>query len=124
MNYLKATDVHFPDYLIQVKLKETKPLHPVETEQKWVDALFNSLSTKGMKHPILVCTEDNLKNHLHTLVRIEVNYCNDKWKVLVGNNRYAYALNSGYDLIDAYEVRTLEDYNRYFNLTTLEAHQF
>lgn len=124
MKYLKATDVHFPEAAIEVKLKECKNLFPLETEQKWVDALFDSLNTKGMKHPILVCTEENLKEHLHSLVRVPINYCNDKWKVLVGNNRYLYAVASKYDLIDAYEIKTLKDYDKYHNATVLEAHQF
>jgi hypothetical protein len=124
MKHLKATDIHFPEDVIQVKLKECKNLFPMETEEKWVVALFDSLNTKGMKHPILVCTEENLKEQLHSLVRVPIDYCNDKWKVLVGNNRYLYAMASKYDLIDAYEVKTLEDYDRYHNATVLEAHQF
>ena len=122
--YLQAKEIQFADALIQVKLEECKNLFPMETEQKWVDSLFKSLSEKGMKHPILICTEENLKKNLYSLVRVEVNYANDKWKVLVGNNRYHYAIQNNYTVIDAYEIKTLEDYDKFHNATVLEAHQF
>jgi hypothetical protein len=124
MKHLKATEIHFPEDVLQVKLKECRNLFPMETEQKWVDSLFKSLSEKGMKHPILICTEENLKKNLYSLVRVEVKYANDKWKVLVGNNRYHYAIQNNYTLIDAYEIKTLEDYDKFHNATVLEAHQF
>lgn len=123
--HLKATDVKFPEALVQVTLKETKSLYPKEIEQKWVDALFNSLSEKGMKHPILVCSEKNLKEHLHVVVRGSIEYdSNCKWYVIIGNNRYCYAKEKGYESIDAYELKTVEDYEKYHNSTVLEAHQF
>lgn len=96
----------------------------METEKKWVDSLFKSLSDKGMKHPILVCTEENLKKNLRSLIRVEVEYLFDKWKVLVGNNRYHYAIANKYDIIDAYEIKSLQDYEKFHNATVMEAHEF
>jgi hypothetical protein len=122
--HLAATDVHFPDRLIRVDFKETKNLFPQETEVKWIDSLFNSISEKGMKHPILVCSEKNLKDDLHVIIRVPIEYGGYRWRVLVGNNRYAYALANGYTSIDAYEVTSRNDYTRFQNATVLEAHQF
>lgn len=123
--HLSATDAQFPESVIQADIAETKNLHPLEIEQKWVDALFKSLSEKGMKHPILVCSEKSLKDHLHVLVRVSIEYdSNYKWYVIVGNNRYLYAKSKGYKSIDAYELKTVEDYDKYHNATVLEAHQF
>lgn len=124
-DHLTATEVEFPESVIQVAIEETKNLFPLEIEQKWVDALFKSLSEKGMKHPILVCSEKSLKDHLHVLVRVAIEYEDKyKWYVIVGNNRYLYAKAKGYKTIDAYELKTVNDYDKYHNATVLEAHQF
>jgi hypothetical protein len=124
MKHLKATDVKYKDRLISVELNETKNLFPLEQEKKWVDALFKSISEKGMKHPILVCSEKTLKEHLHTLIRVPIEYSYQKWYVVVGNNRYIYAKQNSYKSIDAYELKSLDDYELFHNSTVLEAHQF
>jgi hypothetical protein len=124
--HLKATNVQFPDKLIKIKLSETKNLYGEETEQKWLDALHLSIGQKGMLHPILVCKEEPLKDggDLDTLIKVPVEFLGIPWRVVVGNNRYFYAISKKYDYIDAYEIKTKEDYEKYHNSTVLEAHQF
>jgi hypothetical protein len=124
--YLKANQIHFPDRVIKIKLSDLKNTYGIETEQKWVSSLFDSLDKKGMLHPILVCKEDALKEggELSSLIRYQVEFFGIPWRVLIGNNRYFYAVEKNYEYIDAYEIKTKEDYNLFQDATVLEAHQF
>lgn len=126
MKHLKATKVDFPDRLIKIKMSDTKNTYIMEGETKWVDALFNSIDQKGMFHPILVCKEEALKdgNDLDTIVKATVEFFGVPWRVVIGNNRYFYALDRKFDSIDAYEIKTKEDCTLFHNTTVLEAHQF
>ena len=124
--YLKANQIHFPDRVIKIKLSDLKNTYGIETEQKWVSSLFDSLDKKGMLQPILVCKEDALKEggELSSLIRYQVEFFGIPWRVLIGNNRYFYAVEKNYEYIDAYEIKTKEDYNLFQDATVLEAHQF
>jgi hypothetical protein len=124
--YLKANQIHFPDRVIKVKLSDLKNTYGIETEQKWVSSLFDSIDKKGMLHPVLVCKEDALKEggELSSLIRYQVEFFEIPWRVLIGNNRYFYAVQKNYQYIDAYEIKTKEDYNLFQDATVLEAHQF
>jgi hypothetical protein len=124
--YLKANQIHFPDRVIKVKLSDLKNTYGIETEQKWVSSLFDSIDKKGMLHPVLVCKEDALKEggELSSLIRYQVEFFGIPWRVLIGNNRYFYAVQKNYQYIDAYEIKTKEDYNLFQDATVLEAHQF
>lgn len=126
MKHLAATKVDFPDRLIKIKMSDTKNTYIMEGEVKWIEALFNSIDTKGMMHPILVCKEEALKDggDLDTIVKAQVEFFDVPWRVVIGNNRYFYALDRGYKSIDAYEIKTKEDYKLFYEATTLEAHQF
>ena len=126
MKHLKATKVDFPDRLIKIKMSDTKNTYIMEGEVKWVDSLFNSIDTKGMMHPVLVCKEEALKDggDLDTIVKAQVEFFGVPWRVVIGNNRYFYALDRKYDYIDAYEIKTKQDLEKFHNATALEAHQF
>jgi hypothetical protein len=124
--HLKANQIHFPDRLIKVKLSDTKNTYGIESEQKWLSALFDSIDKRGMLHPILVCKEEALKDggDLDTLIKAPIEFLNVPWRVVIGNNRYHYALDKKYKSIDAYEIKTKEDYSLLQDTTVLEAHQF
>lgn len=126
MKHLTATKIDFPDRLIKVKMSELKNTHIMEGEVKWVNTLFNSIDTKGMMHPILVCKEEELKDggNLDTVVKAKLEFFNVPWRVIIGNNRYFYAVDRKYDSIAAYEVKTKKDLEVFHNATVLEAHQF
>lgn len=124
--YLKAKQVHFPDRLIKINLSDTKNTYGLETEQKWIGSLFESIDKKGMLHPILVCKEELLRDgvELSTIIRAPIDFYGVTWRVVIGNNRYFYALSRKYKSIDAYEIKTKEDYHLLQDTTVLEAHQF
>lgn len=124
--HLSAKKIDFPEKLVKIKLQETKNTYAMEGEVKWVDSLFESIDKKGMLHPILVCREEALKdgNELDTIVRAPVDFIGVPWRVVIGNNRYFYALDRNYDSMDAYEIKTKEDFKLLHNNTVLEAHQF
>lgn len=124
--YLKANQIHFPDRLITINLSDTKNTYELEIEKKWVASLFESIDKKGMLHPILVCKENLLKEggELESIIRSPVTFLGIPWRVVIGNNRYFYAVDRKYKSIDAYEIKTKEDYYLFYEATTLEAHQF
>lgn len=123
---LQAKQVHFPDRLIKIDLSDTKNTYGLETEQKWIVSLFESIDKKGMLHPILVCKEELLSDgvELSTIIRAPIEFYGVTWRVVIGNNRYFYALSRKYKSIDAYEIKTKEDYYLLQDTTVLEAHQF
>lgn len=93
----------------------------VEIDRKWRETFLESIGSKGMFNPILVCTEDTLEKELHKITRQPFVYTGFKWRVFTGNNRFHYALVSGYKKIDAYEIRDCEDWKYLNDITFLEA---
>jgi hypothetical protein len=122
--HLKATKVDFPNKLVKIKLADTKNLYNKEGDIKWSTSLDESIKTKGMLHPIIVCTEDDLKDGVEEMIKQPFEYEGYKWRVITGNNRYFYAVSAGYKTIDAYHVRTKQEHDEVHNVTVLEAHEF
>jgi len=122
--HLKATQVVYPDSLIRVQLSDCHKMDDVEIDRKWREVFLQSIATKGMLNPILVCTEDNLEAELHKVYRSSWERVGAKWRVFMGNNRYHWALDNNYTSIDAYEIKNCDDYEKFNSVTFLEASEF
>ena len=122
--HLKAKQIVYPDSLIQVSLADCYKMDDVEIDRKWREAFLESIATKGMLNPILVCTEDNLEAELCKICRSRWERVGTKWRVFIGNNRFHWALDNRYTSIDAYELKDCDDYDKFNGVTFLEASQF
>jgi len=122
--HLKAKQIVYPDSLIQVSLADCYKMDDVEIDRKWREAFLESIATKGMLNPILVCTEDNLEAELYKICRSRWERVGTKWRVFIGNNRFHWALDNRYTSIDAYELKDCDDYDKFNGVTFLEASQF
>lgn len=122
--HLKASQIQYPDRLIQVNLADCYKMSEVEIDQKWRRAFLKSIQEKGMLNPILVCTEDKLKDELYRIFREPFEYTGHKWRVFTGNNRFHWAVENKYTSIDAYVVQSCDDWEVLNDDTFLEASQF
>jgi hypothetical protein len=122
--HLSAKQIVYPESLIQVRLSDCYKIDDVEIDQKWREVFLQSMATKGMLNPILVCTETNLEADLYKVCYPPWAKVGAKWRVFIGNNRYHWALEKGYTSIDAYEIKNCDDYEKFNSATFLEASQF
>ena len=84
--------------------------------------LSKSLESKGMLNPILVCTDKDFKQtDISRFERREVPQdIKEKYRCLIGNNRYKYALDKGYTHIECFLVKTFEDVKKAHLKTQIE----
>jgi hypothetical protein len=122
--HLRAKQIVYPESLIRVNLSDCYKIDDVEIDRKWRDVFLQSMATKGMLNPILVCTEENLEKELYKICRPPWNKVGAKWRVFMGNNRYHWAVDKGYTSIDAYELKDCNDYDKFNSITFLEASEF
>lgn len=84
--------------------------------------LKKSLELKGMLNPILVCTDydfkqTDIKNFERRKVAEDIK---ENYRCLIGNNRYAYAVENGYTHIECYVVKTFNEAKKAHLLTQIE----
>ena len=84
--------------------------------------LRKSLQTKGMLNPILVCTDfdfkqTDIRNFERRAVEEDIR---QTYRCLIGNNRYAYAVENGYTHIECLLVRTFDEVKKAHLLTQIE----
>lgn len=84
--------------------------------------LHKSLELKGMIHPILVCLDKDFKQtDISKFERRPVpEEIQEKYRCLIGNNRYKFALNNGYTHIECHVVKTFDDVKRAHRKTEIE----
>ena len=84
--------------------------------------LKKSLETKGMLNPILVCTDFDFKQtDIRNFERRNVaEDITQKYRCLIGNNRYAYAVANGYTHIECFVVRTFDEAKKSHLVTQIE----
>ena len=84
--------------------------------------LKNSLLTKGMLNPILVCTDEVFKNSdIRRFERRKVEEdIKQTYRCLIGNNRDKDAVDNGYTHIECHVVSTYEEGKRAHLLTQIE----
>ena len=73
--------------------------------------LDKSIKSKGMLHPILVCTDSDFKNtDIRSFERRNVpEEISETYRCMIGNNRYDYAKRNKYTHIECVVVTTLEE---------------
>lgn len=92
-------------------------------QDKAFDKIFNrSMLTKGMLNPILVCTDYDFKQtDIRNFERRPVEEdITQKYRCLIGNNRYKYAVDNGYTHIECVLVRTFTEVKKAHLLTQIE----
>ena len=84
--------------------------------------LEKSLKIKGMLNPILICKDYDFKQtDIRNFERRQVpEDIKEKYRCLIGNNRYAYALRNGYTHIECLIVRTYDEVKRAHLRTAIE----
>jgi hypothetical protein len=84
--------------------------------------LKKSLELKGMIHPILVCTDKDFKQtDIRRFERRPVpEQIEERYRCLIGNNRYKFALDNGYTHIECHVVKTFEEVKRAHRKTEIE----
>ena len=84
--------------------------------------LSNSLQTKGMLNPILVCTDKDFKQtDIRQFERRPVpEDIKETYRCLIGNNRYKYAKENGYTHIECHIVKTYEEVKKAHLKTQIE----
>jgi hypothetical protein len=84
--------------------------------------LKKSLDLKGMLNPILVCSDFDFKQtDIRNFERRPVKEnIEQKYRCLIGNNRYAYAVNNGYTHIECFVVSTFEQAKKAHLTTAIE----
>ena len=84
--------------------------------------LKKSLETKGMIHPILVCSDKDFKQtDIRRFERRPVpEEIKEKYRCLIGNNRYKFAVENGYTHIECHVVKTFEEVKRAHHKTQIE----
>jgi hypothetical protein len=84
--------------------------------------LKKSLEMKGMLNPILVCTDKDFKQtDIRRFERRPVpENIEQKYRCLIGNNRYKFAVENGYTHIECHLVKTFEEVKKAHLLTQIE----
>ena len=84
--------------------------------------LKKSLETKGIIHPILVCSDKDFKQtDIRRFERRPVpEQIEERYRCLIGNNRYKFALDNGYTHIECHVVKTFEEVKRAHRKTEIE----
>lgn len=91
-------------------------------QDKAFDKIFkNSLETKGMLNPILLSTEEGFRNNTRPFDRRpQPEHVDKKYRCLIGNNRYKYAVDNGYTHIECLVIDDLEKLKEMHHKTFLE----
>ena len=84
--------------------------------------LKKSLEMKGMLYPILVCTDYDFKQtDIRNFERRPIEEdIEQKYRCLIGNNRYAYAVANGYTHIECLIVKTYNEAKKAHLQTQIE----
>ena len=84
--------------------------------------LEKSIESKGMLNPILVCTDKDFKQtDISNFERRPVpEDIKEKYRCLIGNNRYKFALENNYTHIECHIVKTYDEVKRAHHKTQIE----
>jgi len=86
------------------------------------NTLKKSIELKGMLHPILVCLDKDFKQtDISKFERRPVPQdIKEKYRCLIGNNRYKFAVENGYTHIECHVVKTFEEVKLAHHKTQIE----
>lgn len=95
---------------IVVALSDINSVNDNLQDRSFDATLKKSLESKGMLNPILICTDKDFKEtNIRSFERRPVpEEITEKYRCLIGNNRYKYAVENGYTHIECHVVNSLE----------------
>lgn len=106
MQVLKAVN-KYPDSII-VALSDIYSLNDNLRDSNFFNTFHKSMSMKGMLNPILLSTEQGFKEHTHPFDRRpQPEHVEQKYRCMIGNNRYKYAVENGYTHIECLVIDDL-----------------
>lgn len=105
---LKCSQKHL-DTII-VALDDINSVNDNLKDTAFDNTLRKSLELKGMLNPILICTDKDFKQtDIRRFERRPVpEDIKERYRCLIGNNRYKYAKENGYTHIECHVVKTFE----------------
>lgn len=91
-------------------------------DKAFENTLTKSIELKGMLNPILVCTDKDFKQtDIKQFERRPVpETIKEKYRCLIGNNRYKYAVENGYTHIECHIVKTFKEVKAAHHKTQIE----
>ena len=111
--------------LYKTKIIPLDDIHSVNDnlqDKAFDNTLKKSLELKGMLNPILVCTDKDFKQtDIRQFERRPVpEDIEERYRCLIGNNRYKYAREHGYTHIECHVVRTFDEVKAAHRKTQIE----
>lgn len=107
---------------VLIPLEDINSVNDNLQDRAFDNTLAKSLETKGMINPILVCLDKDFKQTDISLFerRSVPEEINEKYRCLIGNNRFKYAKENGYTHIECCLVKTLDEVKAAHRLTKIE----
>jgi hypothetical protein len=110
----------YPDSII-VSLEDIHSLNDNLADGSFQSTFEKSLALKGMLNPILLSTEEGFKNNTHPFDRRpQPDSVEQKYRCMIGNNRYKYAVDNGYTHIECLVIDDLITLKNMHRKTFLE----
>jgi hypothetical protein len=104
-----------------VHLDDIYSLNDNLRDSNFQNTFQKSLKAKGMLNPLLISTEEGFKSNTHPFDRRpQPEYIEQKYRCMIGNNRYRYAKENGYTHIECLIVDDLETLKRLHRKTFIE----
>ena len=119
MQVLRAQNKHEGSVIIH--LNDIYSLNDNLRDSNFQNTFQKSLKAKGMLNPLLISTEEGFKSTTHPFDRRpQPEYIEQKYRCMIGNNRYRYAKENGYTHIECLIVDELETLKRLHRKTFIE----
>lgn len=110
------------DDTVVIALQEIHSVNDNLQDKAFENTLKKSLEIRGMLHPILVCSDKDFKQtDIRLFERRPVpEDIDQKYRCLIGNNRYKYAVDNGYTHIECLVVSTFGEVKKAHQRTQIE----
>ena len=119
MQVLKAQN-KYPDTIV-VPLEDIYSLNDNLRDSNFQNTFNKSMGLKGMLNPILLSTEEGFKTNTHPFDRRpQPQSVEQKYRCMIGNNRYKYAVDNGYTHIECLVIDDLITLKNMHRKTFLE----
>jgi hypothetical protein len=107
---------------IVVALDEIHSVSDNVQDKAFDSILSKSIESKGMLNPILICTDSDFKEtNIRDFERRPVpDTITEKYRCLIGNNRYRYAKENNYTHIECFLAHTYEEVKKAHLITQIE----
>ena len=108
--------------VVTLPLDEINSVNDNLNDLAFEKTLQKSIEQKGMLNPILVCTDKDFKQtDIRNFERRPVpEDIKEKYRCLIGNNRYKFAIENNYTHIDCHIVKTYDEVKKAHHKTQIE----